>query len=113
MHEMSLAESLLQLVEDTARREKARTVTAVFVDIGALASVETEALRFCFEAVAKDGLAAHAQLNLDIIAGAGWCMVCRQTVPLGERWGLCPQCGSAQVQATQGTEMRLREIEID
>jgi hydrogenase nickel incorporation protein HypA/HybF len=30
-----------------------------------------------------------------------------------ELFGCCPQCGSHQVQPTGGTEMRVKEIEIE
>ena len=51
MHEMSLAESVLQLVEETASREQAQRVKLVILEIGRLSSVEPDAMRFCFEAV--------------------------------------------------------------
>lgn len=113
MHEMSLAEGVLQLVEDTARREGARRVKLVVLEIGRMSSVEPEALKFCFEAVTRDSLADGAALEIVDVAGAGWCMRCAATVPMEELYGACPQCGSHQVQATGGTEMRVKEIEIE
>ena len=112
MHEMSLAEGLLQLVEDTARRENAQRVNLVVLEIGRLSSVEPEALKFCFEAVAHDSIAQGAALEIIAVPGAGWCMLCAETVPLQERYGACPKCGNYQVEATGGTEMRVKEIEI-
>ena len=113
MHEMSLAEGVLQLVEDTARRENARRVKLVVLEIGRMSSVEPEALKFCFDAVTQDGIAQGARLEIIAVAGAGWCMQCAQTVPMSELYGACPKCGSHQVQATEGTEMRVKEIEIE
>ena len=40
MHEMALAEDVLRIVEDTARREGLRRVRAVWLEIGQLASVD-------------------------------------------------------------------------
>lgn len=113
MHEMSLAESMIELVEQTAHRENARRVKTVVLEIGRLAAVEAEALRFCFAAVSKDGIAQGATLEIIDIPGSGWCTACAATVPLTERFGVCPQCGGYQVQATGGTEMRVKEIEIE
>jgi len=113
MHEMALAEGVLQLVEDTARRENAHRVKLVVLEIGRLSSVEPEALKFCFEAVARDSIAQGAALEIIAVPGAGWCMLCAETVPLQELFDTCPQCGSHQVQATGGTEMRVKEIEIE
>lgn len=113
MHEMSLAEGVLQLVEETARREGAVRVKTVVLEIGRLSSVEPEALKFCFEAVTHDSIAAGATLAVIDVPGAGWCLPCGETVPLAEVFGACPKCGSHQVQATGGTEMRVKEIEIE
>lgn len=113
MHEMSLAEGIIELVEDTARREHATRVSLIVLEIGQLASVEPEALRFCFDAITRGGVADGATLEIVTVPGAGWCSECAATVPLDERWRDCPRCGSAQVEPTAGTEMRLREIAIE
>lgn len=112
MHEMSLAEGILQLVEDTARREHATAVKAVILEIGQLSSVEPDALRFCFDAVARGSVAEGAELQIIDIPGAGWCLSCDAAIPLTERFGACPQCGSHQTQATGGTDMRVKAIDI-
>ena len=113
MHEMSLAEGVLELVEETARREGARRVKLVVLEIGRLSSVEPEALKFCFSAVTHGSIAAGAALEIVDVPGEGWCMPCAATVPMQEAFGACPRCGSHQVQATGGTEMRVKEIEIE
>lgn len=113
MHEMSLAEAVLQQVEDTARREAATRVRRVILAIGRLAAVEPDALRFCFASVSRGTLAAGALLEIEEIAGAGWCQQCAATVPMVERYAACPLCGAFQLQATAGTEMRVREIDIE
>ncbi|MDR0736755.1 MAG: hydrogenase maturation nickel metallochaperone HypA [Zoogloeaceae bacterium] len=113
MHEMSLAEGILRILEDTARQEAARRITRVTLEIGALANVEIEALRFCFDAAIRDTVAAAAQLDIRVLPGHGWCMPCGRTVPLAALADPCPQCGSFQVQAVGGMEMRIKEIEIE
>jgi hydrogenase nickel incorporation protein HypA/HybF len=113
MHEMSLAEGILRLVEDVARQEAARRVASVTLEIGALACVEIEALRFCFDAVTRDTLAAAARLEIRVLPGQGWCMLCAQSAPLAALTAPCPQCGSFQVQPVSGMEMRVKEIEIE
>lgn len=113
MHEMSLAEGVLQLVEETARREQAWRVKLVVLEIGRMSSVQPDALRFCFDAVIRGSIADGATLEIVDVPGCGWCMKCAATVPMQELYGACPTCGSHQVQATGGTEMRVKEIEIE
>jgi hydrogenase nickel incorporation protein HypA/HybF len=113
MHEMALAEGILQLVEETAQREHAQRVKLVVLEIGQLSTVEADALKFCFDAVTKGSIASGAALEIVRVPGAGWCMECAATLPMQELFGACPQCGGYQMQATGGTEMRVKEIEID
>lgn len=113
MHEMSLAEGVLQLVEETAMRENAQRVKLVVLEIGRLSSVEPEALRFCFEAVVDGSIAHGAVLEIVDVPSVGWCMPCGESVAMDEVFGACPRCGSYQLQPTGGTEMRVREIEIE
>jgi hydrogenase nickel incorporation protein HypA/HybF len=112
MHEMSLAEGVLQLVEDGARANAATGVTAVRLEIGALAQVEVEALRFCFDAVTRGTVAEGARLEIVTPPGLAWCMPCGRQVPVTQRGDACPHCGSHQLQVVAGDEMRVTEIEI-
>jgi hydrogenase nickel incorporation protein HypA/HybF len=113
MHEMSLAEGILQVVEDAAREQGFSRVRAVRLEIGQLSSVEVEALRFCFDAVTRASLAEGARLEIDRVPGAGWCMICSKTVPLPALYEACQYCGGYQIQPTAGTEMRVKDLEVD
>jgi hydrogenase nickel incorporation protein HypA/HybF len=113
MHEMSLAEGVLQLMEDAAVQQGFARVKAVWLEIGQLSAVEVEAMRFCFDVVVQGSLADGATLNIIELPGQGWCMQCAATVTISERFGACPQCGSYQVQPTGGTEMRVKELEVE
>lgn len=112
MHEMALAESMLEIVADTARRNGATRVKTVWLEIGALSHVAPEALRFCFDAVTRGGIADGATLTIVSPPGAAWCMPCGETVPLARLGDACPRCGSYQLTVAQGDQMRVKEIEI-
>ncbi len=112
MHEMTLAESMLEIVESTARESGAERVLVVRLEIGALAQVEPEALRFCFDAVARGSLAERARLDIETMPGAAWCMPCGETVPLAALGTPCPHCGSYQLAVSRGDAMRVMDIEV-
>lgn len=112
MHEMALAEGILQIVQDTARANAARQVRAVLLELGALSHVEQDALRFCFDAVVRGTVADGARLEVLATPGRAWCMPCGASVPLARLGDACPQCGGYQLQVTQGEEMKVREIEV-
>jgi hydrogenase nickel incorporation protein HypA/HybF len=112
MHEMALAEGVLQLIEDAARTQSFEKVTAVWLEIGELSGVEVEAMRFCFDAVVRDSIAQGARLEIVAVPGTGWCMACAKSIPLHEVFGECPHCGQYQVTVSSGTEMRVKELEV-
>jgi hydrogenase nickel incorporation protein HypA/HybF len=112
MHEMALAEGMLEIVEATARREGASRVTNVRLEIGALSHVAPDALRFCFDVVTRGSLAEGATLDIDDVPGAAWCMPCGGTVPLAQVGDPCPRCGSFQLAVTSGDAMRVKDIAI-
>jgi hydrogenase nickel incorporation protein HypA/HybF len=113
MHEMALTESIVEIAADAAKKQDAGRVRRVFVEVGALSHVEPEALQFCFAAVSAGTIVEGAQLEIDRVPGAGWCLDCGKTVPLAERFAACPECGGTRVQMTAGDELRVREIEVE
>ena len=113
MHEMSLADGVLQVIEDSAKANGFTRVKTVWLEIGALAGVEVEAMRFCFDAVVKDSIADGTRLEIIETQGQGWCMVCTKTVPISQRFDPCPECGGYQVQPTGGLELKVRELEVE
>lgn len=113
MHEMAIAEGILQIVEDAAVQQGFKRVTEVRLEIGALSGVEVDALNFCLDMVLKDSIAAGARLEFDKLPGVGYCLECGATVPVNALYEACPNCGSYQVQATGGTEMRVKDLLVE
>ena len=79
MHEMAIAEGVLGIVEETARREGLRALRVVRLEIGRLAAVDVEALRFCFDCVVRDSVAQGARLEIVETPGTAWCFRCCAT----------------------------------
>ena len=113
MHEMSLCESILGILEENARSQGFGRVKAVWLEIGALAGVEVEAMRFSFEVVTRGTLADRARLEIIDVPGRAWCLQCGKSVPVRQRFDACPDCGSYQLQVTAGEEMKIKELEVE
>lgn len=113
MHEMSLCESVLQIIEQQAQAQHYQKVKAVWLEIGALSGVEAEAMRFCFEVVMQGSLAEQARLEILEVPGLAWCLPCGQNVAVQQLYDQCPQCGSHQLQVVDGDQMRIKELEVE
>lgn len=112
MHEMSLCESIVQTLEEQARVQDYQQVQVVRLEIGALAGVEVEAMRFGFEVVTRGTLAEGAELDIIEVDGQAWCLPCGKSVSVKQRFDACPDCGSYQLQITSGEELRIKELEV-
>ncbi len=113
MHEMSLCEGVLQVMEDQAGSVGFNHVKTVWLEIGDLAGVDVEAMRFGFDVVVKDTLADGAALEIINLPGRAWCMACGQEVTVKQRFDPCPDCGGYQLQVTGGDELRIKELEVE
>ncbi|MCP5156237.1 MAG: hydrogenase maturation nickel metallochaperone HypA [Ectothiorhodospiraceae bacterium] len=112
MHEMALSASLLRVIEDSAAREGFRAVRTVWLEIGALAAVEPEALRFGFEVLSRGTVADGATLRIVDVGASAWCEACARTVTVSARFDACPLCGTDALRPTGGREIRVRELEV-
>ncbi len=76
MHELTLSQSIVDLVVECARNEGVHAITRVVVEVGIAAGVEPDALRFCFDLVAANTLAQGAEFTIDTITLQARCRNC-------------------------------------
>ena len=112
MHELSLAESMIQIIADAAVAQQFERVHVVWLEVGSMAGVEPDALRFCFDAVARDTVAQDARLEIVEVPGSGSCADCGSVHPVTSLLDACPACGSYAVHITGGSGMRVKELDV-
>ena len=113
MHEMSLCEGVLQVLETEAKRAGFKKVKTVWLEIGELSTAEPEAMMFSFDVVTRNTLADGATLEIIRTPGTAWCMHCAKSVSVKQRYDECPDCGGHQLQVTAGDELKIKELEVD
>ncbi|CTQ63134.1 MAG: hydrogenase maturation nickel metallochaperone HypA [Roseibium album] len=112
MHELSLCESILEILKDRAARDNFTEVRRVCVDVGPLSCVEPDALQFGFDVVMRGSLAEGAKLEIFRPPAEALCLTCFKTVPVQRRFDTCPECGGEALQVTSGEELKIRELEV-
>src|SRR5574337_1731864 len=105
MHELSLCESIVELVVESATRERMARISRVSVEIGAGAAVDAEALRFCFPVAAEGAVAASAELAIVEVSLAARCNSCGAEFKPDTLFDPCPACGGAGRTIRSGREM--------
>jgi hydrogenase nickel incorporation protein HypA/HybF len=112
MHELSLAQSLIEQVQAAADAENAIGVTRVVVVIGPYSGVEKTAFEFAFPFAAEGTAAAGAELVIEDEPAAIVCSLCHATAAADPGRMICPRCGSDRVDISGGHAFLLRELEL-
>ncbi len=113
MHELSLLEGMVQGLQAEARREGFTRVHQVRLEVGRLSGAEPEALRFAFGPATEGTLAEGAELVILQVPGTGLCRACGAEVEIEARFDPCPACGEGFVDVTGGTELRIKDLDVD
>ena len=112
MHELSLSNGMLEIIEKRAVEDGFDRVLVVRLEIGALSCAERSALEFCFESVTRGSVADGARLEIADVSGMAWCWDCEAVVPLARRGEACERCGGFRLQVRRGDEIRIVELEV-
>jgi hydrogenase nickel incorporation protein HypA/HybF len=112
MHEMTLMGEVREIVVQAAKQHKFKRVKRVVLEIGRLSGVQAEAMRFCFDVVMEHTPAAGAALEIEELPGIAWCGTCAKGVEITSRVEPCPHCHGMPGKILQGTEMRVKGLEV-
>lgn len=113
MHEMSIAQSVLELVADHVPADRRPDVRVVRVRVGSLSGVVPESLEFCFEACVADTPLAGARIEIQRQPIRLSCDSCRGCFSVREPRFRCPGCGEPAVHLEGGSELEVAEVELD
>lgn len=116
MHELSIALSILEIVEQEAApyREgtEAPVVEAVTVQIGRLSGIEPEALSFAWDVARAGTVADGSELRIEMVAARARCEGCGMDFDLDGGRGSCGRCGPVGFRIVEGREMLVRGISV-
>ena len=112
MHEMSLVQAILNIVEEYAAKENFKKVASITLSFGKASTVVPAALTFAFEVLSEDTLAHGAELIFDIKPVVIYCMSCSRDITVDSYEAVCPLCHGHEVLLSGGTE-ELKLVEMD
>jgi hydrogenase nickel incorporation protein HypA/HybF len=113
MHEVSIAQGLLKILQDEAEKHGATRVITVHVRIGELSNLVADALLFAFEAIIAGTVAEGAKLEIEIVPAMGHCGKCNMDFSVEGMMFFCPQCNGIATEIISGKEMEVSEIEVE
>lgn len=113
MHELSIALSLIDVAVEEAERRNAR-VKVLYVKVGPLSGVVSEALLSAYELAREGTPLADSQLKIEEMPITMNCPACgAQQSVMSLQELICRECGAAATDITGGRELELTALEIE
>jgi len=114
MHELSLAQGIVEQACEAARLAGAARVVSVRLRVGRLAGVEAGALRFSLDVATAGTPLEGARLDIEDVPLVVWCAHCLKEVelPTIQRFR-CPTCDTACGEIRQGRELEIAALEVE
>ena len=113
MHELAIAEGILDAAIPEAQRHGAKRVLEVRLKIGELSGVLPYYMQECFRIAAAGTIAESAQLKIERIGVEILCRDCGYEGPVDRKKIRCPHCGSAELKLIRGREYYVDSLEVE
>jgi hydrogenase nickel incorporation protein HypA/HybF len=113
MHELSIALSIIDLVEEEAASRGEMQVEAVHLKIGQLCGVVKDALVSSYEIATQQTPLEGSRLVIEEVAVVVNCPECRAPRPVHSVQSCCcAVCGTATADIVQGRELMVTALEV-
>lgn len=112
MHEVAIMSEALRLAEEAATSAGARPIVRIRLRVGTLSGVVEDSLRFAFDVVSHETLAAGAKLEIERVPAACWCAACQAEFECEDFFNECPRCHQPSGDWRRGRELELAAVEL-
>ena len=113
MHEMSIAQSLVSILQEEMTKHGASALRSVRLSVGEMSAIVPESLSFCFEIIIQGTPLEGAKLLMDRISLKGYCPQCDESFDIKDFVFVCPDCGNTAIQTIEGQELSIVEMEVE
>ena len=113
MHELSIVMSIVDLAEQTAKKNDANSIERIDLEIGKLAGIQMDALHFAWDSGVRESVLENAERVIHTIPGKGICEDCGIQFEMENIYDECPKCGSYFNKIISGKELRVKSLIIN
>ncbi len=112
MHELSVAENIIEIVQEHLQGDQKNAVKKVKVKVGKLTNILVDSLIFGFEVLTKETNLDGSELEIEVIPIKIRCEACGENSTVDGFLFSCPLCQSSSIKIISGYELMVNEIEL-
>lgn len=113
MHEMSVAQNILEIVREHIDHENELKVRTIVLKVGELSGIVNESLQFCFSTLLNNTPFSNVKLEIKNIPITAVCNKCQFVSHLEYGIFFCDKCNSSDIELLTGRELQVEQIELD
>jgi len=113
MHELSIADNVIRIVQEQLKQHPSTRVKAVYLQVGVMSNVLADSLVFGFETLIQDTDLRGAQLIIREIPVTVRCRTCSCESQIEQFQFQCRQCAGEDLEVISGDELFIESIEIE
>jgi hydrogenase nickel incorporation protein HypA/HybF len=113
MHELSIAQSIVDTVREHPAARQGRRVLRIGVSVGEISGVAVDALEFCFSMTVRGTEFDGAALHVEAVPVRYRCDGCGREFHPREFVAECPACGATRATMIAGDELGLSFLELE
>ncbi len=113
MHELSIAMSIVEIAEDSAKQSNVSIITEIELEVGEMSGVVYDALEFAMEEAVKDTILQGAKRKINIVEGRARCLSCSHEFHVQDVFTPCPECASFDSEVIAGKELRVKSLQAE
>ena len=113
MHELSIAESILDAVREELTKHPGARPVRIGLRLGELAAVDVDSLTFCFEAVLAETEWEGLRLDIRLCPQRGICQDCGNAFAVVNYNTQCSACSSGNTKVSGGDELDFDYLEVE
>lgn len=112
MHEVAIAANILEIVEAELKKNNAKTVEKLHLQIGCLSGVVVDSLQFALDVSKNTSVLREAEIVIDEVAARSRCSSCGFEFEADDYFVVCPQCQNPDIEFLSGKELLIKSIII-
>jgi len=113
MHELSIAENIVEIIHQHVEKERLIDVRSVRVKVGTFSGVVADSLEFSYQAIIAGTPLEQSFLSMERIPFVVLCEDCQEKLMNDDGITQCLSCGSYRTKILSGKELQVKDIELE
>jgi hydrogenase nickel incorporation protein HypA/HybF len=113
MHELSIAQNIIEIVKENVPEKDLCKVITIFLEVGDFSGIVSDSLLYCFDVIKSDTQLGNAKMEIKKIPFILFCNDCKSETTNNMGIRFCEKCSSNNTKIISGTDMQIIKVELE